>query len=578
MLSRYFRRYAMKKFTAVLLVLCMTLSILPAASAAGSYTDVPTGHWAENVIAKAAAYQIMLGKGGGRFGLGENVTRAEFAAMLTRIMGWERPSPAAPTFADNADPTQWYYADIEALAAHDAVPSAVGSNFRPLEDITREEMAVMLVRALGFGSVAENLKTEALAFTDVTDNRGYIMAAADFGIINGKSSTNFAPKEKALREEAAAMMVRMYERYHAQTDWLHGFYAFSSWPQKEFVPSFDALSLGWSRLEYSVPGGVSLNTTAQNNNEWNIPSGMESAVSLFRENGVPVNLNVFMNTAQSVTLADGTKSNACREILLNDENREAAVRAIIDEISTLYDGKALYSGVTIDFEGLRGAEMRSAFSLFLSELRILLPKGKELYCAVSPVTRAAENTFDGYDYRQIGAVCDKVILMAHDYNATVMDNASMARGFTTTPLTPIDEIYCALDAITDETTGVADRSKIALALSFGSCGWSVKDYAVVNKNSMKPTPEQVYFRLSQPETEIYYSATYRNPYMSYYDATDDTMNTVWYEDERSISDKINLAHMFGVTGVSVWRLGLIPAYEDPAGREIYYNVWDLLKR
>ena len=110
MLSRYFRRYAMKKFTAVLLVLCMTLSILPAASAAGSYTDVPAGHWAENVIAKAAAYQIMLGKGGGRFGLGENVTRAEFAAMLTRIMGWERPSPAAPTFADNADPTQWYYA------------------------------------------------------------------------------------------------------------------------------------------------------------------------------------------------------------------------------------------------------------------------------------------------------------------------------------------------------------------------------------------------------------------------------------------------------------------------------------
>ena len=184
----------MKKFTAVLLVLCMTLSILPAASAAGSYTDVPAGHWAENVIAKAAAYQIMLGKGGGRFGLGENVTRAEFAAMLTRIMGWERPSPAAPTFADNADPTQWYYADIEALAAHDAVPSAVGSNFRPLEDITREEMAVMLVRALGFGSVAENLKTEALAFTDVTDNRGYIMAAADFCIINGKSSTSFDPK------------------------------------------------------------------------------------------------------------------------------------------------------------------------------------------------------------------------------------------------------------------------------------------------------------------------------------------------------------------------------------------------
>ena len=568
----------MKKLTVFLLALCMLFSILPAVSAAGTYTDVPAGHWAEESIRKAASYQIRLGKGNGRFGLGENVTRAEFAAMLTRIMGWERPSPAVPTFSDNADPAQWYYADIEALATHGVVSAGASKQFRPLEDITREEMAVMLIRALGFGSVAEALPTRSLPFTDVTDNRGYIMAAADFGIINGKSSTRFAPKEKALREEAAAMMVRMYERYHADTDWLHGFYAFSSWSQKDLVPSFDALSLGWSRLEYSPTLGVSLNTTSKNNNEWAIPSGMESAVALFRESGVSVNLNVFMDTSQSVTLADGTASNACREILLNDANREAAVHAIIDEISTLYDGKALYSGVTIDFEGLRGTEMRNAFSLFLSELRILLPAGKTLYCAVSPVTRSAENTFDGYDYRRIGAVCDKVILMAHDYNASVMDNDSMARGFTTTPLTPIDEIYCALDAITDETTGVADHSKVALALSFSSCGWSVKDRAVINKNSMKPTPEQIYYRLSQPETEINYSATYRNPYISYYDPTDDTMNTVWYEDARSVSDKITLARMFGVTGISVWRLGLVPTYANPDGREIYYNVWDVLKR
>jgi hypothetical protein len=35
------------------------------------------------------------------------------------------------------------------------------------------------------------------------------------------------------------------------------------------------------------------------------------------EAGTAANLSVFMDTAQTVTMADGRVSNACREILLN---------------------------------------------------------------------------------------------------------------------------------------------------------------------------------------------------------------------------------------------------------------------
>ena len=35
-----------------------------------------------------------------------------------------------------------------------------------------------------------------------------------------------------------------------------------------------------------------------------------------------------------------------------------------------------------------------------------------------------------------------------------------------------------------------------------------------------------------------------------------------YEDDRSVQDKLNAAKLLGVTGVSIWRLGTMPAYSD----------------
>jgi len=45
---------------------------------------------------------------------------------------------------------------------------------------------------------------------------------------------------------------------------------------------------------------------------------------------------------------------------------------------------------------------------------------------------------------------------------------------------------------------------------------------------------------------------------------------LWYEDARSIADKIELAKMFGVDDISLWRIGAIPN----GSADIYMNVWD----
>ena len=186
---------------------------------------------------------------------------------------------------------------------------------------------------------------------------------------------------------------------------------------------------------------------------------------------------------------------------------------------------------------------------------------------MSPVIRHGGAYFDAYDYRALGDAADKVILMAHDYAAVTMDDASMARGFTTTPVTPFDEIYYALRCATDPETGVSDLDKLALGVSTsGTAGWTLADGRVTNRQANHPAQETILKRLAQPDTTVTYSETYRNPYMVYLDDSGNT-NVLWYENGQSVSDKLALARMFGVTGVSVWRLGAIPT--DPA-----WNVWE----
>ncbi len=565
----------MKKRT-VIFVLLLAL-LLPQCVFAGdivSYSDVPEDSWAKPYIQKITELTVMQGVGQGAFGYGENIKRSEFAAMLTRLFGWQKVTPETSSFTD-VSKDAWYYSEVSTAVLNGAITE--GGLFRPEEFITREEMAVMLVSALGFSGFSGDIAGFDTPFSDVSSNQGMILMASDFGIITGKGNGIFDPKGNAKREDAAAMMVRLAEKYKSQIDFLHGFYAFSSWSQKELIPSMNNISYGWSKMDYSPAGGAVLNTSPAYSNEWSVPSGYDSIVNFTAENQIPENLNVFLSASTKVTVPDGTSSSFAREILLNPAQRTQAVQAIMTEATRVFPltGTNPYSGVTIDFENMKGSELKNSYNEFLRELKASLDTvGKSLYVAVPPVGRPGMSYFDGYDYKTIGEIADKVILMAHDYSASSLDDAAMNSGFTTTPVTPAADIYYALRAITDPETGVIDHSKIALAISFGSTGWSLQNGKVVNKNSMKPAPKDIYARLVDSNTTISYSARQQNPYIKYYDSTDNTDNIVWYEDERSVDFKMTLAKMFGINGLSLWRLGIIPDYDSPEGREIYYNVWD----
>lgn len=202
------------KSLALALLLCLTLAA-PALAAPTGYSDVPEGHWSAESVRRATELGLFEGVGGGKFGRGQPITRAAFTAALVRLFGWESASPAKATFTDvTAD--RWFYSAVETACLNGAVPAS-GKTFRPTDNITREEMAAMLVRGLGYTSLAGVVSSYSSPFTDVTTNKGFITIAYDLGIVDGVGDGKFAPGSTAPREQAAAMLVRVYDKLYGSS-------------------------------------------------------------------------------------------------------------------------------------------------------------------------------------------------------------------------------------------------------------------------------------------------------------------------------------------------------------------------
>ena len=325
----------MKKFFTAFLcsasVLALTFNVY-----AESYSDVPQDFWAAESIQKAGEYGFISGMGDGIFGVGENVTKAQFISMVCRLFNWDIIDYQYSSINDNQNPENWYYEYVETAALNGAIDK--GGFFNPENNITREEMAVIIINALGYSGLVGEAERENLLFSDVSDNKGYIALAYNFGLMSGKTADKFDPKGTAKREEAAAILTRCYEKLNSPTEFLHGFYAFSSYDQREMASKMDSVSFGWSRMEYTNEKGVVLNTLSSNGNEWVVPSGYENIVNYLNENDVKTHLNVFMSNGFN---------NSCDKVLNSEENRKAAIDAIIEELS--YDYKNLgfnpYGGV-----------------------------------------------------------------------------------------------------------------------------------------------------------------------------------------------------------------------------------------
>lgn len=429
---------------------------------------------------------------------------------------------------------------------------------KPEEYMTREVMALMLVNALGYEGIASQLNSEPKSFTDISQNIGAIKIVKDLGLINGDSSTVFNPSKQLTVYEVTTIIKRLGDKLNTKTQELHGSYAIKSSEQMLLIKNMDAVSFGWSQVEYdSLTKKVSINTTSRGQNDFNVPLGAEVPLGLAKQEKSEVYLMVYLNNRGIDVPGESSAVTLAAYIFDHKEQRAY----LIDEILKACDQIAFagqisgFDGVTIDFENFYEASLKAGFNIFLKELKEALDKShKKLNVALQP-----SDYYKGYDYKTIGQIADRVILMAHDYAPKRLTDTEMQTGFTITPITPIHKIYQALKEITDTKTGIS-ADKVMLQISFASTQWQVKDNQIINRLPYTPSYDKIFARLKNPETQRIYSDIYQNPYALYYDGN--IKNIIWYEDLKSVQAKIELAKMFGIHKISLWRLGTIPQYKD----------------
>ena len=77
----------MKKLLSCLLALALTAALLVPAASAEGYTDVPAESALAAEVRKAVDYGLMNGYNANTFGYRDSMTRAQFVAVLVRMMG-----------------------------------------------------------------------------------------------------------------------------------------------------------------------------------------------------------------------------------------------------------------------------------------------------------------------------------------------------------------------------------------------------------------------------------------------------------------------------------------------------------
>lgn len=181
-------------------------------SGSKTFGDVQT-HWAKSAIESLASKLIVSGVDAERFLPDQSITRAEFTALIVRSLGINEASGSA-AFSDVSS-GKWYAGAVGTAVQAGLVSGYEDGSFRPSERISRQEIAVIVMKAVSFAGVsaAASGNDSLAAFADESQIADWakqaVSSAAEAKIVEGSEGGRFAPSASATRAEAVTMLQRM---------------------------------------------------------------------------------------------------------------------------------------------------------------------------------------------------------------------------------------------------------------------------------------------------------------------------------------------------------------------------------
>lgn len=494
------------------------------------YSDVKND-WAASSIYKLSALDVISGMGNGMYKGNAVLTREAFVKMLMAGLQVDSSTTQTMKLQDMQDPKRWSYPYIKAAFDQDLIDFMIKNNrFNPTQEITREEVAVLTGRMLlqdmddqervSWNQTGWKAEANTRKFKDAAQIHSSYQAelyySAHLDMMVGDAAGKFRPKASLTRKEAAVIIERMINERIKDTEVAGiGYYAIESFKQAQQMQILNEVKFGWAELSYTSDGTAALDL---DNGFYSVPSGWESAIQIADQNQVQKELSVFSDN----------KDQKLSKFLKDLPAQKAFIQSVRD---TLKDNPYGFTGISIDFEGLKNSSEQSAFVAFLKALRQELD-GHTLSVAVPPT-----EWYKGYDLRQIGAIADQVIVMAYDYT-------HLESNLPSAPLPLVNEtIQTAFKDI--------PKDKLILGISKQANQWITrKDGTITLEN---PAINLVEERAAKTGSKSVFDYPYFLEKITFQD--DRGSHVIWYEDEQSIEAKIWLAKYYGLHGVSLWYMG-----------------------
>lgn len=215
----------MKKTNKIILLIIILSFIFTITANAVVFTDI-SSHWAKDYIERVANNKLVSGYDDRTFRPDNNVNVLEALVMLSRLYDIDNDlkeeiinkyKPALKGMSN----TQYYDWSFDYLSIIIELGVVSENGVREMfskktifEDASREEIAVLLTKAMMLGEEAQGLKTYTLPFTDrdkiSAAARPYIYVMYDKEIFQGDSKKNINPANKITRAEIATLLDKAY--------------------------------------------------------------------------------------------------------------------------------------------------------------------------------------------------------------------------------------------------------------------------------------------------------------------------------------------------------------------------------
>jgi len=176
------------------------------------YTDVLPGDWFFGDVDYVSRHGLMDGVGGGKFAPYANTNRAMVVTILWRLEG--RPAAVGGTFRD-VPAGMWYTEAINWAAANGIVTGYSANSFGPLDNVTREQMAVILYRYARYKGYDVSQQADLGCYGDSAKISSWAKEGLSWanarGLISGMPDQTLAPQNNAIRCQTAAILHRFHQ-------------------------------------------------------------------------------------------------------------------------------------------------------------------------------------------------------------------------------------------------------------------------------------------------------------------------------------------------------------------------------